>query len=168
MELLNYPPQSYVIIQKWILRKRYSPLCKEWSYLSFALLLLKFHVNVVYHESALIRLTVWVLCFVYLFFKLTHCWLILLICFSFVVRFIEQDGLQCLVDFLSKMDEDTASSPVHTAVIGCIKALMNNSVSLPWSYIDELVQKRCNSSADALELHLFCTNPLTCIVETGK
>ena len=37
-------------------KKRYAPLCKEWSYLSFPLLLLKFHVSVVCHESTLIRL----------------------------------------------------------------------------------------------------------------
>ena len=29
-------------------------------------------------------------------------------------------------------------------------------------YIDGLVQERCNSSANALELRLFCTNPSTC------
>ena len=28
--------------------------------------------------------------------------------------------------------------------------------------INELEQERCNSIANALELHLFCTNPLTC------
>ncbi|CAL1531259.1 unnamed protein product [Lymnaea stagnalis] len=46
---------------------------------------------------------------------------------SFVVSFIEKDGLQCLLDFLSKMDYETSEGPLHTAVIGCIKALMNNS-----------------------------------------
>ena len=30
------------------------------------------------------------------------------------------------------------------------------------SHFDGLVQERCNSSALALELHLFCTNPLIC------
>lgn len=47
---------------------------------------------------------------------------------SFVVHFIQQNGLQCLVDFLSNMDYATSESPVHTSFIGCIKALMNNSV----------------------------------------
>ncbi|XP_035825837.1 disheveled-associated activator of morphogenesis 1 [Aplysia californica] len=46
---------------------------------------------------------------------------------SFVVAFIEQNGLQSLLDFLSKMDYQISEGPLHTAVIGCIKALMNNS-----------------------------------------
>lgn len=55
---------------------------------------------------------------------------------SFVVHFIQQNGLQCLVDFLSNMDYATSESPVHTSFIGCIKALMNNSVwSLLFFYI---------------------------------
>ena len=29
----------------------------------------------------------------------------------------------------------------------------------PFAHIDELVQERCNSIANALELHLSCTNP---------
>ncbi|XP_070577470.1 disheveled-associated activator of morphogenesis 2-like isoform X2 [Ptychodera flava] len=45
----------------------------------------------------------------------------------FVMRFIELDGLSCLLNFLSKMDYDTVESPIHTSIIGCIKALMNNS-----------------------------------------
>lgn len=48
--------------------------------------------------------------------------------FSFVVRFIELNGLQIILDFLSNMDYETAQSPIHTSMIGCIKALMNNSV----------------------------------------
>ncbi|XP_066451412.1 disheveled-associated activator of morphogenesis 2 isoform X1 [Eleutherodactylus coqui] len=45
----------------------------------------------------------------------------------FVTRFIELDGLTCLLNFLKSMDYDTAESRIHTSVIGCIKALMNNS-----------------------------------------
>ncbi|CAN0407724.1 disheveled-associated activator of morphogenesis 2-like isoform X1 [Lampetra fluviatilis] len=45
----------------------------------------------------------------------------------FVTRFIELDGLSCLLNFLKKMDYETAESQIHTSVIGCIKALMNNS-----------------------------------------
>ncbi|XP_034015984.1 disheveled-associated activator of morphogenesis 2 isoform X2 [Thalassophryne amazonica] len=45
----------------------------------------------------------------------------------FVTRFIELDGLTCLLNFLRSMDYDTSESRVHTSVIGCIKALMNNS-----------------------------------------
>ncbi|XP_044140879.1 disheveled-associated activator of morphogenesis 2 isoform X1 [Bufo gargarizans] len=45
----------------------------------------------------------------------------------FVTRFIELDGLTCLLNFLKSMDYDTAESRIHTSVIGCMKALMNNS-----------------------------------------
>ncbi|XP_075908087.1 disheveled-associated activator of morphogenesis 2-like isoform X2 [Petromyzon marinus] len=45
----------------------------------------------------------------------------------FVTRFIELDGLTCLLNFLKSMDYDTTESRVHTSLIGCIKALMNNS-----------------------------------------
>ncbi|XP_076441930.1 disheveled-associated activator of morphogenesis 1-like isoform X2 [Babylonia areolata] len=46
---------------------------------------------------------------------------------SYVVQFIQQQGLQALLDFLCKMDYTTSESTVHTFCIGCIKALMNNS-----------------------------------------
>lgn len=49
--------------------------------------------------------------------------------FSFVTQFLELDGLQCLENFLSNMDYQVGESNIHTAVIGCFKALMNNSVS---------------------------------------
>ena len=49
---------------------------------------------------------------------------------SFVMRFIELDGLNCLLNCLSGMDYETAQSPIHTSLIGCIKALLNSSVSL--------------------------------------
>uniref|UniRef100_A0A3P9HTD9 Dishevelled associated activator of morphogenesis 2 n=1 Tax=Oryzias latipes TaxID=8090 RepID=A0A3P9HTD9_ORYLA len=45
----------------------------------------------------------------------------------FVTRFIELNGLTCLLNFLRSMDCETSESRVHTSVIGCIKALMNNS-----------------------------------------
>ncbi|XP_022097351.1 disheveled-associated activator of morphogenesis 1-A-like isoform X2 [Acanthaster planci] len=45
----------------------------------------------------------------------------------FVMRFIELDGLSVLLEFLENMDFDLMESPIHTSVIGCIKALMNNS-----------------------------------------
>lgn len=47
---------------------------------------------------------------------------------SFVQRFIELDGLPSLLGALSTMDEQTAHSQLHNNFIGCIKALMNNSV----------------------------------------
>ncbi|KAJ8986080.1 hypothetical protein NQ317_003374, partial [Molorchus minor] len=46
---------------------------------------------------------------------------------SFVIKFIELDGLTALLDFLEKMDYFTAQSSIHTSIIGCFKALMNNS-----------------------------------------
>ncbi|KAJ8947696.1 hypothetical protein NQ318_001534 [Aromia moschata] len=46
---------------------------------------------------------------------------------SFVIKFIELDGLTALLDFLEKMDYFTAQSTIHTSIIGCFKALMNNS-----------------------------------------
>ncbi|KAH7939679.1 hypothetical protein HPB52_015816 [Rhipicephalus sanguineus] len=46
---------------------------------------------------------------------------------SFVTRFLDQDGLICLLNFLVGMDYNTAQSPIHTSLIGCVKALMNNS-----------------------------------------
>ncbi|XP_056332441.1 disheveled-associated activator of morphogenesis 2 [Danio aesculapii] len=45
----------------------------------------------------------------------------------FVTRFIELDGLTCLLTFLRSMDYETSESRIHTSIIGCIKALMNNS-----------------------------------------
>lgn len=48
---------------------------------------------------------------------------------SFVLRFVEFEGLPALLNLLQKMDIRVANSPLHTSLIGCIKALMNNSVS---------------------------------------
>lgn len=45
----------------------------------------------------------------------------------FVTRFIELEGLTCLLNFLRGMDHTTCESRIHTSLIGCIKALMNNS-----------------------------------------
>uniref|UniRef100_A0AAZ3RZQ5 Disheveled-associated activator of morphogenesis 1-like n=1 Tax=Oncorhynchus tshawytscha TaxID=74940 RepID=A0AAZ3RZQ5_ONCTS len=46
---------------------------------------------------------------------------------QFVTRFIDLDGLTCILNFLKSMDYDTTESQIHTSLIGCIKALMNNS-----------------------------------------
>lgn len=46
----------------------------------------------------------------------------------FVTRFIELDGLSCILNFLKVMDYETTESHIHTSLIGCIKALMNNSL----------------------------------------
>lgn len=45
----------------------------------------------------------------------------------FVTRFIELDGLSCLLNFLKSMDYETSESNIHTSLIGCINALMNNT-----------------------------------------
>ncbi|XP_076273248.1 disheveled-associated activator of morphogenesis-like protein isoform X2 [Rhynchophorus ferrugineus] len=47
---------------------------------------------------------------------------------SFVIKFIELDGLQALLDCLERMDYLTSQSSIHTGIIGCVKALMNNSI----------------------------------------
>lgn len=46
---------------------------------------------------------------------------------SFVQGFLEGDGLSALLTLLQAMDYYTAQSSIHTSLIGCIKALMNNS-----------------------------------------
>ncbi|ESO96460.1 hypothetical protein LOTGIDRAFT_159871 [Lottia gigantea] len=46
---------------------------------------------------------------------------------SFVVRFVDNGGLQCLLEYLCKMDYWISESSIHTSIIGCIKGLMNNS-----------------------------------------
>ncbi|XP_018564843.1 disheveled-associated activator of morphogenesis 1 [Anoplophora glabripennis] len=46
---------------------------------------------------------------------------------SFVIKFIELDGLTALLVCLERMDYFTAQSSIHTSIIGCFKALMNNS-----------------------------------------
>lgn len=48
---------------------------------------------------------------------------------SFVQNFVDSNGLISLLSCLSGMDYYTAQSSVHTSLIGCVKALMNNSVS---------------------------------------
>ncbi|XP_028298343.1 disheveled-associated activator of morphogenesis 1-like [Gouania willdenowi] len=45
----------------------------------------------------------------------------------FVTRFIDLDGLSCILNFLKSMSYETSESQIHTSLIGCIKALMNNS-----------------------------------------
>ncbi|XP_069494990.1 disheveled-associated activator of morphogenesis 1 isoform X1 [Ambystoma mexicanum] len=45
----------------------------------------------------------------------------------FVTRFMDLDGLPCILNFLQSMDYETSESRIHTSLIGCIKALMNNS-----------------------------------------
>uniref|UniRef100_A0A671QJS9 Disheveled-associated activator of morphogenesis 1-like n=1 Tax=Sinocyclocheilus anshuiensis TaxID=1608454 RepID=A0A671QJS9_9TELE len=37
------------------------------------------------------------------------------------------DGLTCILNFLKTMDYETTESQIHSSLIGCIKALMNNS-----------------------------------------
>lgn len=51
---------------------------------------------------------------------------------SFVLRFVESNGLSALLDILRLLDIRVANSPMHSSLIGCLKALMNNSVS--WEF----------------------------------
>ncbi|XP_028967542.1 disheveled-associated activator of morphogenesis 1 [Galendromus occidentalis] len=46
---------------------------------------------------------------------------------SFVTKFLDDEGLIRLLDFLTAMDRETFESPICTSAIGCLKALMNNS-----------------------------------------
>lgn len=48
---------------------------------------------------------------------------------SFVLRFVELNGLSALLDILRLLDIRVANSPMHSSLIQCLKALMNNSVS---------------------------------------
>ncbi|XP_065832507.1 disheveled-associated activator of morphogenesis 2-like [Oscarella lobularis] len=45
----------------------------------------------------------------------------------FVNQFVESDGINCLLNFLREMNHDTRQSSIHTAAIGSIKALLNNT-----------------------------------------
>lgn len=48
---------------------------------------------------------------------------------SFVLKFIEYQGLQALLNVLESItDIFVANSTLHTSLIGCMNALMNNSV----------------------------------------
>ncbi|KAH8317332.1 hypothetical protein KR074_003131 [Drosophila pseudoananassae] len=47
---------------------------------------------------------------------------------SFVLRFVELDGLPALLNLLRQLDIRVTNSMLHTSLIGCIKALMNNSM----------------------------------------
>ncbi|KAH8396100.1 hypothetical protein KR222_003314, partial [Zaprionus bogoriensis] len=47
---------------------------------------------------------------------------------SFVLRFVELDGLPALLELLLQLDIRVANSSLHTSLIGCLKALMNNSM----------------------------------------
>lgn len=40
---------------------------------------------------------------------------------------MDLDGLSCILHFLKSLDYASAESQLHTSLIGCIKALMNNS-----------------------------------------
>ena len=44
---------------------------------------------------------------------------------------MEAEGLNCLLSLLAGLDWDTAQSNIHTVALGCVKALMNNSVRFP-------------------------------------
>ena len=48
--------------------------------------------------------------------------------YSFVMRYIELSGLERILTFLQNMNTDVRQSLLHYTFVGCIKALMNNSV----------------------------------------
>ena len=55
---------------------------------------------------------------------------------SFVIRFIEESGgLSAVIEALSSVEDVEATSveAVHTALLGCLKALMNHSVRITLS-----------------------------------
>lgn len=54
---------------------------------------------------------------------------------SFVLRFVQAGGLVTLLGVLSSMNYDTRQGAMHTSIIGCITALMNDSVSLLYLYL---------------------------------
>lgn len=47
---------------------------------------------------------------------------------SYVMRYIEQSGLERILTFLQNMNSDVRQSQLHYIYVGCVKALMNNSV----------------------------------------
>lgn len=61
---------------------------------------------------------------------------------SFVLRFVESNGLSALLDILRLLDIRVANSPMHSSLIGCLKALMNNSVSsgsFSYSFVENCI-----------------------------
>lgn len=58
---------------------------------------------------------------------------------SFVLRFVQADGLVTLLEVLSSMDKVTQKRAMYTSIIGCIKALMNNSVSTKYLLISRQI-----------------------------
>ena len=54
--------------------------------------------------------------------------------FSFVLQFIENKGLQSILDYLSTLSMCVENETPHAAAIASIKALMNNSVSALYLY----------------------------------
>ena len=47
----------------------------------------------------------------------------------------ELDGLDAILDFLAALDYPTAQSSIHSALLACLKALMNNSVSSEVAFV---------------------------------
>ena len=43
-------------------------------------------------------------------------------------EFVEAGGLAALLGFLEAMDEESKEGTMHTHLVACVKALMNNSV----------------------------------------
>ena len=73
---------------------------------------------------------------------------------SFVERFIELNGLSHLLEFLRSMNADIKESRIHTSVISCIKALMNNQLGR--AHVIEHPE-----AIDTITLSLACENVKT-------
>ena len=64
----------------------------------------------------------------------------------------ELDGLDAILDFLAALDYPTAQSSIHSALLACLKALMNNSVgSATNSYFFEPFEYTIKSNIFALQ-----------------
>ena len=49
---------------------------------------------------------------------------------SFVLHYVDLGGLDCLLDLLTTINHQLTTSHIHASVLGCIKALMNSTVSI--------------------------------------
>lgn len=81
---------------------------------------------------------------------------------SFVLRFVELNGLPALLDILRALDIRVANSPMHSSLIGCLKALMNNSVCI--NHINQMIALHLIWSHSLL----FTDWPCACIGPSNK
>lgn len=77
-----------------------------------------------------------------------------------MLRFVESNGLSALLDILRLLDIRVANSPMHSSLIGCLKALMNNSVSWDFSNLFTYLFIYLNFHNVILKTNPFTSNPL--------